>query len=58
METKNYQDTIYGGKDRKTWVINGEFKMRNPLFQNYGHIQAIKNNVNEKYYNNFISSVN
>ncbi|WP_455677409.1 nuclease-related domain-containing protein [Rummeliibacillus stabekisii] len=49
---------MYGGKDRKTWVINGEFKMRNPLFQNYGHIQAIKNNVNEKYYNNFISSVN
>ncbi len=57
IETKNYQGTIYGGKDRKTWLINGKFKMMNPLLQNYGHIQGIKNNVNEKYYNNFISIV-
>ncbi|GGA43243.1 nuclease-related domain-containing protein [Psychrobacillus lasiicapitis] len=29
IETKNYQGTIYGGKDRKTWSINGKFKMMN-----------------------------
>jgi hypothetical protein len=42
IETKNYQGTIYGGKDRKTWSINGKYKMMNPFFQNYGHIEAIK----------------
>jgi len=42
IETKNYQGTIYGGKKRRTWLVNGKFKMMNPLIQNYGHIQAIK----------------
>ncbi|MFB4166323.1 nuclease-related domain-containing protein [Alteribacillus sp. JSM 102045] len=27
IATKNYQGTIYGGKDRKTWSVNGKFKM-------------------------------
>ncbi|WP_343031616.1 nuclease-related domain-containing protein [Metabacillus lacus] len=31
IETKNYQGTIYGGKDRKTWLVNGKFKMMNPF---------------------------
>lgn len=57
IETKNYQGTIYGGKDRKTWLINGKFKMMNPLLQNYGHIQAIKNIIDEKYHEHFISMV-
>ncbi|WP_158068780.1 nuclease-related domain-containing protein [Domibacillus epiphyticus] len=30
IETKNYQGTIYGGKDRKSGLINGKFKMMNP----------------------------
>jgi hypothetical protein len=42
IETKNYQGTIYGGKDRKTWLVNGKFKMMNPFTQNYGHIEALK----------------
>lgn len=57
IETKNYQGTIYGGKDRKTWLINGKFKMMNPLLQNYGHIQAIKNIIDIKYHEYFISMV-
>ncbi|MCV9885112.1 nuclease-related domain-containing protein [Metabacillus halosaccharovorans] len=57
IETKNYQGTIYGGKDRKTWSVNGKYKMLNPFIQNYGHIQAIKNHIEEKYHNSFISMV-
>lgn len=45
IETKNYQGTIYGGKDRKTWSVNGKFKMMNPFIQNYGHIQALKTSL-------------
>lgn len=57
IETKNYQGTIYGGKNKKTWLINGKFKMMNPLMQNYGHIQALKNFIEDKYQQYFISLV-
>ncbi|MGG3802520.1 nuclease-related domain-containing protein [Metabacillus fastidiosus] len=42
IETKNYQGIIYGGRDRRTWSVNGKFKMLNPFHQNYGHISALK----------------
>lgn len=45
IETKNYQGTIYGGKKRKKWLVNGKFPFMSPLAQNYGHIQAIKHCV-------------
>lgn len=57
IETKNYQGTIYGGKDRKTWLVNGKFRMMNPFVQNYGHIKALKSFINEKYHDLFISMV-
>jgi hypothetical protein len=57
IETKNYQGTIYGGKTRKTWSVNGKFKMMNPFTQNYGHIQAIKDIVDKRYHDYFISMV-
>ncbi|OIU69831.1 nuclease-related domain-containing protein [Rossellomorea aquimaris] len=57
IETKNYQGTIYGGKDRKTWLVNGKFKMMNPFVQNYGHIAALKKLIDEKYHPLFISMV-
>lgn len=57
IETKNYQGTIYGNKGRKTWLVNGKFKMMNPLFQNYGHIQAIKKLINMEDTDRFISLV-
>ncbi|WP_238473795.1 nuclease-related domain-containing protein [Paenisporosarcina cavernae] len=31
IETKNYQGTIYGAKERKEWSVNGKFKMMNPF---------------------------
>lgn len=57
IETKNYQGTIYGGKDQKTWLVNGKFKMMNPFVQNYGHIQALTSFIDEKYHDLFISMV-
>jgi Nuclease-related domain len=57
IETKNYQGTIYGGKDRKIWLVNGKFKMMNPFIQNYGHMEALKTLIPEKYHNFFISMV-
>lgn len=42
IETKNYSGTIKGGAQFKQWIVNGKFKMYNPLRQNYGHIQAVK----------------
>jgi len=57
IETKNYQGTIYGSKDRSTWLINGKFKMMNPLTQNYGHIQGLKSFIEAKYHQYFISVI-
>jgi hypothetical protein len=57
IETKNYQGTIYGGKDRKTWSVNGKYKMMNPFIKNYGHIEAIKSYVDKKYHDLFVSMV-
>jgi hypothetical protein len=57
IETKNYQGIIYGGRERKVWLINGKFKMMNPLLQNHGHIQALKNFIDVKYHQFFISIV-
>lgn len=57
IETKNYQGTIYGGKDRKTWLVNGKFKMMNPFLQNYGHIEALKSLIDTIYHSLFISIV-
>ncbi|KAA0566621.1 NERD domain-containing protein [Bacillus sp. CH30_1T] len=57
IETKNYQGTIYGGKDRNTWLVNGKFKMMNPFVQNYGHIKALSSLIDEKYQDLFVSMV-
>ncbi|WP_186577955.1 nuclease-related domain-containing protein [Aquibacillus kalidii] len=57
IETKNYQGTIYGGKDRKTWLVNGKFKFMNPFYQNYGHVEALKQLLDNKHEESFISMV-
>ena len=54
IETKNYQGTIYGGKNRKTWLVNGKFKMMNPFVQNYGHTKAIQSYLDSKFNDLFI----
>ncbi|WP_430786577.1 NERD domain-containing protein [Virgibacillus flavescens] len=57
IETKNYQGTIYGGRNRKQWSVNGAFKMMNPFHQNYGHIEALKRLLNKRYHKDFVSVV-
>lgn len=57
IETKNYQGTIYGSKNRNTWLVNGKFKFMNPFVQNYGHIKALTALINNRYHNLFISMV-
>lgn len=57
IETKNYQGTIYGNREQKNWIINGKFKMLNPLIQNYGHIESLKLCLDRKYHELFISMV-
>lgn len=57
IETKNYQGTIYGGKNRRTWLVNGKFRMMNPFIQNYGHLEALKKLVDSKFHDHFISMV-
>ncbi|WP_428909770.1 nuclease-related domain-containing protein [Niallia sp. Krafla_26] len=57
IETKNYQGTVYGGEDRKTWSVNGKFKMMNPLKQNYGHIQALIHYIGKEYERTFVSII-
>ncbi|GGH73259.1 hypothetical protein JOD43_000031 [Pullulanibacillus pueri] len=57
IETKNFQGTIYGGKDKKTWLVNGKFKFMSPFVQNYGHIRALESIIPQKYHNYFISMV-
>jgi len=57
IETKNYQGTIYGDRNRASWSVNGKFKMMNPFNQNFGHIQAIKSLIDAKDELTYVSMV-
>ncbi|MFC5530482.1 nuclease-related domain-containing protein [Cohnella yongneupensis] len=47
IETKNYNGEIKGGRSDKYWRVNNRFNMYNPLMQNYGHIKALEQVLNE-----------
>lgn len=61
IETKNYTGNIYGKEYDENWtqVINKHTKNRfnNPIKQNYGHIQALKEVLSEVPFVNFISII-
>jgi len=57
IETKNYQGTIYGHRERAKWNVNGKFQMLNPFHQNFGHIQAINSILKTVDTTSFISIV-
>lgn len=42
IETKNYSGEIKGGKEDKQWTVNKRFKMMNPFYQNYGHVESVR----------------
>ncbi|MFC7063139.1 nuclease-related domain-containing protein [Halobacillus seohaensis] len=48
IETKNYEGIIKGKKNEKSWSVNYKFRMLNPFFQNYGHVEAVKSSLNMK----------
>ncbi|CAI9393729.1 NERD domain-containing protein [Niallia sp. Sow4_A1] len=56
IETKNYQGWIYGSENSQTWtqaIYKKKHKFKNPIWQNYGHIQAIKEYLSEEIPENF-----
>lgn len=45
IETKNYNGWIYGGENSEYWTQNiygHKYKLYNPIFQNAGHIRALR----------------
>ena len=45
IETKNYKGKIYGGENSENWtqkLYRKKYHLRNPLWQNRGHITAIR----------------
>ena len=60
IETKNYRGWIYGNERSKQWtqvIYKRKEKFYNPLFQNYGHIQALKQIVGEQFHIPYYSLV-
>lgn len=60
IETKNYKGWITGNEYDDYWkqtIYNRKEKLRNPIKQNYGHIQALKEHLSEYSNANFISII-
>jgi len=60
IETKNYKGWIVGDEHADYWtqvIYKRKEKLYNPLRQNYGHIQALKENLQEYEGINFIPIV-
>lgn len=61
IETKNYQGWIMGNEYDDNWtqvIYKRKEKLQNPIKQNYGHIQALKEVLSEQYPDiNYISIV-
>ena len=50
IETKNYQGWIYGSANNEYWTQNiygRKYQLRNPLWQNEGHIKALRRVLSE-----------
>ena len=60
IETKNYNGWIIGNEYDDNWkqvIYKRREKLHNPIKQNYGHIQALKEVLNEYSNLNFISII-
>lgn len=60
IETKNYQGWIIGNEFDDYWtqvIFKRKEKLHNPIKQNYGHIQALKDALSEYAGANYISIV-
>lgn len=48
IETKHYQGWIFGKENQRYWtqvIYKRKERLFNPIWQNYGHIQALKNDL-------------
>jgi hypothetical protein len=60
IETKNYKGWILGNEFDDYWtqkIYKSNHRLRNPIKQNYGHIQALKEHLSEFNDVNYISIV-
>jgi hypothetical protein len=60
IETKNYQGWIIGNEFDDNWkqvIYKRKEKLHNPIKQNYGHIQALKEVLGEQQELNYISII-
>lgn len=58
IETKHYEGWIFGKEDQKYWtqvIYKRKEKLYNPIWQNYGHVNALKTYLNME--NNNIHSI-
>lgn len=49
IETKHYEGWIFGKEDQKYWtqvIYKRKEKLYNPIWQNYGHVSALKSYLN------------
>ena len=50
IETKNFNGDIYGKETSDTWrqyINNKCFKFKNPIHQNYGHLEIVKRHIGD-----------
>lgn len=60
IETKNYNGWILGGENSEYWtqfVYKRKLKFYNPIFQNAGHIKALKSCLNDFPNTNYFSII-
>jgi hypothetical protein len=60
IETKHYQGWIFGKENQRYWtqtIYKQKEKLFNPIWQNYGHIQAIKEYINKNDFNYIYSII-
>lgn len=60
IETKHYQGWIFGKENQQYWtqvIYKRKEKLFNPIWQNYGHIQALKKYLGKEELNTFESIV-
>jgi len=61
FESKNYSGWIFGDEKNKNWVQtyknNQKYRFFNPIWQNKGHINALKTIIEEEYHHFFKSYI-
>jgi hypothetical protein len=60
IETKHYQGWIFGKESQRYWtqtIYKRKEKMFNPIWQNYGHIQAIRKYIDNENFEHIYSII-